>query len=180
MKIEEVKRELEKAIINVEDFPKKGILFRDLTPILANPTLFKRLNKAGYKLVQDLNFDVVLSAESRGFWFGIPIAEIAKSKFIPARKPGKLPRKTIKETYDLEYGSNTIEVHEGDIPPNSRVLIVDDLIATSGTIEALCKIVKKANATLVGCYCVIGLKNFNGKEKITEKFNVPCITLFDF
>lgn len=177
---EKIKQLLQEQIYAIPDFPKKGIIFRDLTPILSHPDVFQIAIDQLYQLSKNVNFDTIVSPESRGFWFGIPLALKTKTRFIPARKPNKLPRPTIKESYDLEYGQNAIEIHAEDLKPGSKVLIIDDLIATSGTIAALGKLVKKANCELVGVICVVGLNDLKGKETISNQFHVPCLTLLDY
>lgn len=168
---------LNETIIDVKDFPKKGIIFKDLTPILSNNEVYRKVIKELYKQTKGLHYDCILSAESRGFWFAIPLAMKAKVSFIPCRKPGKLPRKVITESYDLEYGKNELSIHEGDIKPGSRVLIIDDLVATSGTANAMVKLVERSKATVAGCAFVFGLKQFNPKAEIQKVSKAPCIIL---
>lgn len=173
----DIKLILDEIIVNIPDFPKKGIQFKDLTPILNNYAIYKRVLVELYKRTKKLNFDCIVSPESRGFWFGIPLAFKAKVPFVPCRKPGKLPRKVLTETYALEYGKNQLCVHEGDIKPNARVLIVDDLVATSGTASAIAKLIKQANANVVGSAFVLGLKEFNPIQEIEKITQAPCIIL---
>lgn len=176
----DVIKQLKDTIIAIPDFPKKGIIFRDLTPILSHPDVYANVVDEINRATKDWNYDVIVSPESRGFWFGIPLAFKTKKMFIPARKKGKLPRPTISQDFTLEYATATIEIHKGDLPKGSRVLIVDDLIATSGTIEAITQLVAKAEAKVVGIYCVVGLKALDGKHKLEQKLNIPCKTLLDY
>ena len=121
----------------VPDFPKKGISFKDITPIFTKPDVLKLTIKEMIKSIKGLKFDVVVGLESRGFWFALPIAQALNLPFVPIRKKGKLPRRTVSATYLLEYGKDTIEIHKYDIKPKSRVLIVDDVVATGGTVLAV-------------------------------------------
>lgn len=130
----------------VPDFPKKGISFKDITPIFTKPAVLKLTIKEMLKTIKGLKFDVVVGLESRGFWFALPIAEVLNLPFVPIRKKGKLPRRTVSATYALEYGKDTIEVHKYDIKPGSRVLIVDDVVATGGTVLAVKNMMKQLKA----------------------------------
>lgn len=130
----------------VKNFPTRGISFKDLTPILANQKVLKLTIKEMANLVKGKKFDYVAALESRGFWFGIPLAYELNLPFIPVRKKGKLPRKTLQASYDLEYGKDAIEIHKEDIKPGSRILLVDDIIATGGTIIAAKKLMDQAKA----------------------------------
>ncbi len=171
---------LKKRIIDVKDFPKKGVLFKDITPVLEDPKIFKIITNKLYDLSKQTKFDTIVSPEARGFWFGLPLAMKAGASFIPARKPYKLPRKTISQSYELEYGGNKLEIHKDSIKPNSRVLIVDDLLATGGTIKAIYKMVKKCKAKVVGCAFLIALKSLPGIKLIENELGVPCIRLVEF
>lgn len=130
----------------VPDFPKKGISFKDITPIFTKPQVLKLTIKEMLKTIKGLKFDVVVALESRGFWFGIPIAEALNLPFVPVRKKGKLPRRTVSASYALEYGKDTIEVHKYDIKSKDRVLIVDDVVATGGTVLAVKEMMNKLHA----------------------------------
>lgn len=130
----------------VPDFPKKGISFKDITPIFTKPNVLKLTIKEMLKTIKDCKFDVVVGLESRGFWFAIPIAEALGLPFVPVRKKGKLPRRTVSASYALEYGKDTIEIHKYDIKPGSRVLIVDDVVATGGTVLAVKEMMQKLKA----------------------------------
>lgn len=130
----------------VPDFPKKGISFKDITPIFTKPNVLKLTIKEMLKTIRGQKFDVVVGLESRGFWFALPIAQELNLPFVPIRKKGKLPRRTISASYALEYGKASIEVHKYDIKPGSRVLIVDDIVATGGTVLAVKKMMKELKA----------------------------------
>lgn len=158
--------DLNKLIRDIPDFPKPGIIFKDITPLLADSEAFK-------KVVDDLaerfageKIDLVLGAEARGFIFAAPIAAKIGAGFVPVRKPGKLPYKTVSESFELEYGSDSFEMHEDAIPEGSRVLIIDDLLATGGTAEAMVKLVKKQGGEMVGLGFVIELGFLNGRSKL--------------
>ncbi|MEQ8623929.1 MAG: adenine phosphoribosyltransferase [Vicingaceae bacterium] len=166
MQNEELTQQIKSTIRDVPDFPKKGILFKDIMPILENPALTREITMAFVKAAQDLNLDAVMGIESRGFFWGLLIAQELNIPFIPIRKKGKLPYKTISHEYDLEYGSAVIEVHEDAIKPNSRVLIHDDLLATGGTAAAAALLVEKQQAVVAGFSFLVILEFLKGKEKI--------------
>lgn len=130
----------------IPDFPHKGISFKDITPIFTKPDILELTIQEMLKLVKNLKFDVVVGLESRGFWFAIPIAMKLNLPFVPVRKQGKLPRRTVSASYALEYGKDTIAIHKYDIKPKSRVLIVDDIVATGGTIMAVKLMMKELKA----------------------------------
>ena len=175
-----LKKELLTVIKNINDFPIKGVVFRDLTPILSHKGLLKKTIDQMLIFSKHLNFDCIISPESRGYWFGAPLAYASNVPFVPARKPGKLPRDVISQNYYLEYGNNVLQIHSGDVKPNSRVLIVDDLIATGGTIAALIELTKKSNAIPVGCIFCASLSELKGIEFIKSKYDVPCFKILDF
>ncbi len=156
-------------IIAVPDFPKPGIIFRDITPIFKNPEALSDLIDAMYEIAKDLNIDVVVAAESRGFLFGLPLAMKLKKPFVLVRKPNKLPREVYKQTFDLEYGTSTVEIQVDDLSPGQNVLIVDDLLATGGTVEAIEKLVMKSQANPVASMFVIKLSSLNGSDKLKSK-----------
>jgi len=169
---------LEDYIITIPDFPEKGILFRDVTGVLNSPEGLHLAIDELYKPLIGVDVDVIAGVESRGFIFGSPLAYNACKTFVPIRKKGKLPRKTIEETYDLEYGSATIELHEDAIKPGQKVVILDDLIATGGTVEAACKLVERLGGEVVMCLFLIELKGLKGRERLS-KYRVESIIQYE-
>jgi len=160
--------DLKKTIRSIPDFPKPGIMFRDITPLLGDPAAFKesvRLMAAPYKKG---DVDVVIGAESRGFIFAAGIALALGAGFVPIRKKGKLPAKTASATYDLEYGTDTLEMHLDAVSPGTRVLMVDDLLATGGTMAACCEMVEKAGGRIVGVEFLIELSFLKGRAKLSK------------
>ena len=152
-------KKLEEYVVSIPDFPEEGIIFRDVTSVLQDAEGLQ-------ELVKDLDYDVVAGPESRGFIFGTPIAYNNKKPFVLIRKAGKLPRETVSISYDLEYGQATIEMHRDSIKPGQKVLIVDDLIATGGTTEAMIKLVESLGGQVVGIVVLIELAGLKGREKI--------------
>lgn len=158
--------ELKKYIASIPDFPKQGILFRDMTPLLQdNEALTCALDKMA-EFAKELNADVIVGPEARGFIFGTPVAYKLNIGFVPVRKPGKLPRKTVEFEYDLEYGTNTLCIHEDAIKKGQKVVIIDDLLATGGTVEAAVKLIEKLGGTVVGLAFLMELDDLNGREKL--------------
>jgi adenine phosphoribosyltransferase len=158
--------DLRAAIRSIPDFPKPGIMFRDITPLLANPRAFAeavRVMAAPYK---NGEVDVVVGTESRGFIFAAPIALALGAGFVPVRKKGKLPSKTTSVSYALEYGTDTLEMHEDGIIAGTRVLMVDDLLATGGTMAAACEMVQKSGGRIVGVEFLIELSFLPGRKKL--------------
>lgn len=159
-------KELKDYVRSIPDFPEKGIIFRDVTTVLQDPDGFNLAINSMQEKLKDVDFDLILGAESRGFIFGAPIAYNLKKGFIPVRKKGKLPCQTIEESYDLEYGKATLEIHKDAIKPGQKVVIVDDLIATGGTLEAIIKLVERLGGKVEKILCLIELPELNGKEKL--------------
>ena len=153
-------------IRTIPDFPKEGIMFRDITTIIQDADGLALAVDTMNDLVKDLDFDVIAGAESRGFIFGAPMAYKLHKPFVLIRKKGKLPSETVSVSYDLEYGSTEIEMHTDSFVPGSRVLLVDDLIATGGTTEAMIKLVEKLGGEVVGVCVLIELPDLRGREKI--------------
>ena len=151
---------------NVPDFPKPGIMFRDITPLLSAPEAFRFTIKQFADRFRSAKPTAILAAESRGFIFAAPLAIELGAAFVPVRKPGKLPYETRKFQYDLEYGSDTLEMHVDAVEPGSRVLLVDDLLATGGTIEACLKLAQESQAEVVGCAFLIELTFLNGRDRL--------------
>ncbi|MEM1449724.1 MAG: adenine phosphoribosyltransferase [Planctomycetota bacterium] len=157
---------IERYIRDVPDFPKKGILFKDITPLLQSPEGLKVSIEGLTTLIDPTSYDIVCGIESRGFIFGTALAHSLGKGFIPIRKPGKLPWKTASESYELEYGSDTIEIHTDAVEGTPRVLMVDDLLATGGTMEAALKLVRKIGGDPIACVFVIELLFLNGRARL--------------
>ncbi len=160
------KIDLKKYIRDVPDFPKPGILFRDITPLLASPEAFRETTDRLAQHYRGRQIDVILAAEARGFIFAGPLALALNVAFVPVRKPGKLPYHTHSFQYELEYGVDTLEIHTDGVSPGQNVLILDDLLATGGTVRACCKLVEQTGANIVGCAFVIELAFLGGAERL--------------
>jgi len=171
------KNELKKIIRDVPDFPKKGIIFKDITTLIKDPSAFKNSIKLLLKECKKYSVDKVVGIESRGFIFGTPVALELKAGFVPIRKPGKLPAETISETYELEYGTDSIQIHKDAIKPGDKVIIIDDLLATGGTAQAACKLIEKCGGKPVLIAFIIELAFLNGRDKLKGR-NV--FALLDF
>lgn len=161
-------KELKDYIRNIPDFPKKGVQFKDITTVLQNPRGLRLAITSMQEHLVDVDFDLVVAPESRGFIFGVPIAFNTGAGFVPVRKAGKLPYETIQETYDLEYGSATLEIHKDAIQKGQRVIIVDDLLATGGTLQAIINLVEKLGGEVVQICCLIELQDLNGRELLKD------------
>ena len=159
-------KKLEDYVVTIPDFPEKGIMFRDVTSILEDKDGLKLAIDSLQELVKDKDFDVIIGPESRGFIFGMPLAYNMNKSFVPVRKKGKLPCETVEKSYDLEYGSATIEMHKDSIKPGQKVVIVDDLIATGGTIEAAAKLVEELGGTVVKVIFLMELEGLKGRERL--------------
>lgn len=157
---------LHRLIRDIPDFPKPGILFKDITPLLADPSGLALAVEFMANPFRTQNVDIVVGAESRGFIFGTAIAQSLSCGFVPVRKPGKLPSERKSITYALEYGTDTLEIHQDAIQPGQRVLMVDDLLATGGTMRACCDLVEGLGATIIGIAVLIELEFLNGREKL--------------
>lgn len=168
---------LKDTIVTIPNFPKEGIMFRDITTLLENGEAFKYTTEEIVKFAKEQGATVIVGPEARGFLFGAPVAATLGLGFVPVRKPGKLPRKQLTEEYDLEYGSNTLCIHEDALKKGDKVLIVDDLLATGGTALAACHLCEKAGATVVGLAFVIDLVDLKGKELLKD---YPVKTLVEF
>ncbi len=166
--------ELKKHIRNIQDFPKKGIVFRDITTLLKNPTALSQAFDELYDSTKELMVDKVVGIESRGFIFGAMLAQRLNAGFVPVRKPGKLPAETEKEFYDLEYGKDSIEIHKDAIRSGEKVLIHDDLLATGGTAKAAINLVEKLGGDVVQVLFLVELSFLNGREKL-KGYNVKSL-----
>lgn len=158
--------DLGRYVRSIADFPKPGILFRDITPLLADAEALRETVSRLAESYRGQAVDVVAAAEARGFIFAAPLAIELGTGFVPVRKPGKLPAKTCRLTYDLEYGSDALEIHADGITPGQRVLLVDDLLATGGTMQACCQLVEQCGAEVAGCAFVIELAGLRGAERL--------------
>jgi adenine phosphoribosyltransferase len=160
---------IKKKIRDVPDFPKKGIIFKDITPVLSDSKVFRLVIDELVKRYSSRKIDAVIAIESRGFLFGAPLAYRLGLPCIPVRKKGKLPYKTVEMSYDLEYGSATIEMHIDAIAKGQRVIIIDDLLATGGTAAATCELVKKQGGLVDECAFLVELSFLNGREKLKQE-----------
>ncbi|OCG08797.1 adenine phosphoribosyltransferase [Gilliamella sp. wkB178] len=167
------------SIITIPDYPKPGILFRDITSLLEDPVAFRTSVELLIDHYRDKKIDKIVGTEARGFIFAAPIALALGVGFVPVRKPKKLPREVYSEEYQLEYGTDSLEIHTDAIKPGERVLIIDDLLATGGTVAATVNLVHKAGGIAKDAAFVINLPALEGKEKLTE-MGIDCFTLIDF
>jgi adenine phosphoribosyltransferase len=161
-----LEQEIKSVIRDIPDFPKEGILFKDITPVLLNPALCEKITAALAEKARELGVEAIAGVESRGFFFGMTVAGMLQLPFIPIRKAGKLPYTTIRESYDLEYGSATIEMHSDAVIKGQKVMLHDDLLATGGTALAACKLIEKGGG-LVTCFSFLVTLDFlAGREKL--------------
>lgn len=159
---------LNQYIRDIQDFPKPGVTFKDITPLLANPKAVKECMALLINSLKDKNIDIVVGAESRGFFFATLLAYELGAGFVPVRKPKKLPFTTLSANYELEYGTDTLEVHTDAIKKGDRVLIHDDVLATGGTAKAVCELVEKLGGEIVQCNFLMELSFLKGREKISK------------
>ena len=159
-------KKVEDYVRSIPDFPEKGIIFRDITSVIQSPEGLKLAIDGINESLKDVDYDVVVGPESRGFIFGVPVAYANGKGFVPVRKKGKLPCETISEDYSLEYGTATTEMHKDAIVPGQKVVIVDDLIATGGTTEAIIKLIERLGGEVVKIVFLIELEGLNGREKL--------------
>ena len=157
---------LKNYVASIIDYPKEGILFRDITPLMGNGEAYKYSVDQMTEYAKEKGATIIVGPEARGFIFGCPVATNLGIGFAPIRKPGKLPRKTLEEAYDLEYGSNTLCIHADALKPGDKVIIVDDLLATGGTVKATINLCEKLGATVVGVACLIELVDLKGREAL--------------
>ena len=160
--------DVKSKIRDIKDFPKEGIIFRDITTALKDAETLKVIVDYLCEQFKDVKIDYIAGIESRGFILGMPMAYMMGIGFVPVRKPNKLPAATYSQEYALEYGTDKIEIHQDAFPQGANVLVVDDLLATGGTAEAACKLVKKAGANLVGTAFLIELTALNGRDKLVD------------
>ena len=171
-------KKIEEYVRSIPDFPEEGIIFRDVTSVLQDADGLALAIDSMQELIKDLDFDVVVGTESRGFIFGVPIAYNLHKPFVPVRKKGKLPCETISKSYDLEYGSATIEMHADSIKPGQKVVIVDDLIATGGTIEASIALIEQLGGEVVKAIFLMELAGLNGREKL-KGYDVASVICYE-
>ncbi|MGL5083636.1 MAG: adenine phosphoribosyltransferase [Microcoleaceae cyanobacterium] len=169
--------DLKSFIREVPNFPKPGILFKDITPLLSHPEALRYTIDCFSESCVPYSPDYIVGMESRGFLFGVPLAYQLGRGFVPVRKPGKLPASVYSVSYDLEYGTDCLEIHQDAMPKGSRVLIVDDLIATGGTARATAKLIEQAGCEVVGFGFIIELKSLNGRQGLPD---VPIITVLQY
>ena len=167
--------DLKRYIRDIPDFPEPGILFRDITPLLASPEAFDGAISGLVELCGGTDFDVVVAVESRGFIFGAPLAREMSKPLVPVRKPGKLPADTHSVEYDLEYGSNVLEIHKDGISPGQRALIIDDLLAIGGTLSAAAQLVESCGGVVARLAVVIELEFLNGRSRLDGRDVVSLI-----
>ena len=170
-------KKLEDYVVTIPDFPEPGIMFRDITSVIQDPAGLKLAVDGLTDLVKDLDFDLVIGPESRGFIFGVPVAYLLGKGFIPVRKKGKLPRETVSQKYDLEYGQADVEIHKDAVKPGQKVVIVDDLIATGGSAEAAAKLVEKLGGQVVRMVFVMELAGLEGRKKL-EGYDVESLIVY--
>ena len=171
-------KKLEEYVRSIPDFPEPGIIFRDITTILQDPDGLHLAIQSMQDKLKDTEFDVVVGTESRGFIFGVPIAYNLHKAFVPVRKKGKLPCETVSMEYDLEYGSAVIEMHKDSIKPGQKVVLVDDLVATGGTIEAAIKLVEELGGEVVKVVFLMELAGLKGRERL-KVYEVESVLCYD-
>jgi len=171
-------KKLEEYVVTIPDFPEPGIMFRDITSVIQDPDGLKLAVDGLVDLLRDVDFDVIVGPESRGFIFGVPVAYLMGKGFVPVRKKGKLPRKTVSQKYDLEYGQAEIEMHTDAIKPGQKVVIVDDLMATGGSAEAAAKLVEKLGGEVVKMVFVMELAGLEGRKKLKD-YPVDSLIIYE-
>ena len=170
-------KKLEDYVVTIPDFPEPGIMFRDITSVIQDPEGLKLAVDGLVGLLKDVDYDLIIGPESRGFIFGVPVAYLLGKGFIPVRKKGKLPRETVSQKYDLEYGQAEVELHKDAIKPGQKVVIIDDLIATGGSAEAAAKLVEQLGGQVVKMVFVMELAGLKGREKL-KKYDVDSLIIY--
>ena len=170
--------EVEKYIRNIPDFPEPGVIFRDITTVTQNPEGLKMAIDSMADKIRDLDVEVIVGLEARGFIFGMPIAYLLGKSFVLIRKKGKLPCETICESYDLEYGKAEIEIHTDSIKPGQKVVLVDDLIATGGTIEAAIRLIERLGGEVVDNLFLVELAGLKGRERLSD-YRVDAVVTYE-
>ncbi len=169
---------IDQYVRSIPDFPEKGIIFRDITSIIQSPEGLKKSIDGMIDSLKDVDFDIVIGPESRGFIFGMPVAYTLGKGFVPVRKKGKLPCETIQKEYALEYGTAVIEMHKDAIKPGDKVVIIDDLVATGGTIEAIIQMIESLGGEVVKIQFVMELAGLKGREKL-RNYDVDSLLVYD-
>ena len=168
---------IEEYVVSISDFPEQGVVFRDVTSVLQDAEGLHLAIDLMQEKLGGIEFDVVAGPASRGFIFGVPIAYNLRKPFVPVRKKGKLPRATVEASYELEYGSATIEMHKDDVKPGDRVVLIDDLIATGGTLEAAANLVEQCGGKVVKIVCLMELAGLNGRAKL-EGYDTASVIVY--
>ena len=171
-------KKLEDYVVSIPDVPEEGVIFRDVTSILQDADGLHLAIEEIQKLLEDVEFDVVGGTESRGFIFGMPVAYNLHKSFVPVRKAGKLPRETVSMEYELEYGTATVEIHKDAIKPGQKVVLIDDLIATGGTMQAAAKLVEELGGEVVRIVFLMELAGLHGREKLKD-YDVRSVICYD-
>ena len=171
-------KKLEDYVVSIPDFPEEGVIFRNVTSILQDADGLHLAIEEIQKLLEDVEFDVVGGTESRGFIFGMPVAYNLHKSFVPVRKAGKLPRETVSMEYELEYGTATVEIHKDAIKPGQKVVLIDDLIATGGTMQAAAKLVEELGGEVVRIVFLMELAGLHGREKLKD-YDVRSVICYD-
>jgi len=173
-----IRDKIEDYVVTIPDFPKEGIMFRDVTSVMVDPDGLHMAIDEMQKLLDGVDFDVLVGTESRGFLFGMPLAYNLHKPFILVRKAGKLPREVIRESYELEYGTAEIEVHKEDLKPGQKVVVVDDLVATGGSAKATADLVEKLGCKVVKMVFLMELKGLNGRTAL-EGYDVASVIQYE-
>ncbi|MCR5296804.1 MAG: adenine phosphoribosyltransferase [Clostridiales bacterium] len=171
-------KKLEDYVVTIPDFPEPGIMFRDITSVIQDPDGLKLAVDGLVEKLKDVDFDLVIGPESRGFIFGVPVAYLMGKGFVPVRKKGKLPRETVSQKYDLEYGQAEIEIHRDAVKPGQKVVIVDDLMATGGSAEAAAKLVERLGGKVERMCFVMELAGLEGRKKLAQ-YQVESLIIYE-
>ena len=171
-------KKLEDYVVTIPDFPEPGIMFRDITSVIHDPDGLKLAVDGLVEKLKDVDFDLVIGPESRGFIFGVPVAYLMGKGFVPVRKKGKLPRETVSQKYDLEYGQAEIEIHKDAVKPGQKVVIVDDLMATGGSAEAAAKLVERLGGKVERMCFVMELAGLEGRKKLAQ-YQVESLIIYE-
>lgn len=171
-------KKLEDYVTSIPDFPKEGIIFRDVTSVMTDADGLKLAVDELAKLLDGVEFDAIAGLEARGFLFGMPLAYLLHKPFITVRKKGKLPRETVEKTYDLEYGTATIEIHKHDVWPGEKIVVLDDLMATGGSAKAAAELLEELGCEVVKMIFLLELKGLNGRE-VLKKYDVASVIAYE-